>query len=94
MFLTFLVSIFPTATALISLIGFNPVSSQSSESEKFNLKEITTKTKDVCDILQLEFIFAKPCQNLDSVISDAVQTLVENDILSQMQVSELNLELN
>ncbi|XP_034256133.1 glycerol-3-phosphate acyltransferase 1, mitochondrial isoform X2 [Thrips palmi] len=74
------------ATALISLIGYNPVdSSQPSESVKFTLKEIMEHSKAVCDILQLEFIFAKPCQNLDSVINDALQSLVENDILEQVQ---------
>lgn len=74
------------ATALISLIGFNPVdSSQTAETIKLTYKDMLEQTKKVCDILQLEFIFAKPCQNIDTIIQEAVQNLIENDILGQTQ---------
>lgn len=46
------------------------------------------EAKKICDIFQLEFIFAKPCQTLDSVLHEALQKLVEHDILEQTQVSK------
>ncbi|KAK3928172.1 Glycerol-3-phosphate acyltransferase 1, mitochondrial [Frankliniella fusca] len=73
------------ATAIVSLIECDPTIPPHVEQRKLTHQEIVERTKEVCDVLQLEFIFAKACQNLDSLISDAIHGMIENDILSSEQ---------
>lgn len=75
------------ATAIVSLIEYDPTSPTAEvvEKKKFTHEQILERTKEVCDVLQLEFIFAKACQNLDSLISEAIQVMIEKEILSTEQ---------
>lgn len=83
------------ATAIISIVGCDPAdSSKACEMKKCTRNEILERTKEICDILQLEFIFVKPCQNLDALITDAIQSLQENDILMETQVSGTTAKQN
>lgn len=65
----------------------NPDSlSPSEEPMPLPQREILEKTKEVCDVLQLEFIFAKACQSLDLVITEAIRNFIEKNILMEVQV--------
>lgn len=55
--------------------------------KKLNQSQIVERTKEVCDVLQLEFIFSKACQSLDAKIIEAILTFQTSDILTEAQVS-------
>lgn len=75
------------ATAVISLLGFDPRDSASipTKVKTLSQKTIVDQTKEVCDILQLEFIFAKACQSLDNIIIEAIQSYIEKGVLQETQ---------
>lgn len=41
-----------------------------------NQDDLVEAATELCDILQNEFIFVKPCQNLDAVIIDCIEELI------------------
>uniref|UniRef100_A0A336MYD6 CSON009880 protein n=1 Tax=Culicoides sonorensis TaxID=179676 RepID=A0A336MYD6_CULSO len=43
--------------------------------------EVTDLSKQLCDILRYEFIFCKPCQNFDIVLTDTITRLSDKNIL-------------
>lgn len=73
------------ATAIMTLMNSDSGSS-TQEPKPLPQREILEKTKEVCDVLQLEFIFAKACQSLDLVVTEAIHNFIEKNILMEVQV--------
>lgn len=48
---------------------------------------------EVCDILKYEFIFCKPCQELEHVIVDVIRNLCSSGIITLVEESYLQEEI-
>lgn len=55
--------------------------------------ELVSSALQVCDILKYEFIFCKPCQNLESVIISTIENLGTAGIIQRIDVRDLALFL-
>lgn len=54
-------------------------------------RDLLSTTLELCNILQYEFIFCKPCQNLEATILDCIDGLIfRKDILIVVSTSERN----
>lgn len=75
------------ATAVVSLLEFDPSEPAKEEQKSWKLtqSDIISRTKEVCDVLQLEFIFAKACQNLETVIIQNIHSFIEKEIFTTPQ---------
>ncbi|KAK6621935.1 hypothetical protein RUM44_001742 [Polyplax serrata] len=64
------------------------------ESNKYtvSLDEIIRKSLELCEIFQFEFIFAKPCESLEHVITETVDKLICMNILSTQEIANLEYE--
>jgi len=61
------------ATALCSLL---PESTLELEKEYFvSRDDLVSRCLEICSVLQFEFIFAKPCQSLETLVLDTVDNL-------------------
>ena len=54
---------------------------------------VVEKALEVCDILKYEFIFCKPCQNLEHVIIDTLGSLNSSGIITLQEEAYLDEEL-
>ena len=55
--------------------------------------KVVEKALEVCDILKYEFIFCKPCQDLENVIIDTLGNLNSTGIISLKEEAYLDEEL-
>lgn len=57
-----------------------------------NQDDLLEAAQELCDILQYEFIFAKPCQNLDASIIDCIEDLiVRKEIFTMVSIYYFNI---
>lgn len=72
------------ATAVVSLLPFDMYKSdagQKSGSYLIRLDSLIEAAYELCDILQFEFIFTRPCEHLETVIVDRIDNLCVSSIL-------------
>ncbi|XP_049780359.1 glycerol-3-phosphate acyltransferase 1, mitochondrial isoform X1 [Schistocerca cancellata] len=67
-------------SSLCSLIKWE---CQSPQTKQISEEAIILRAYELCNILQFEFIFCKPCQMLENVIIDKLDNFKYKDILSQ-----------
>ncbi|KAK7863758.1 hypothetical protein R5R35_011159 [Gryllus longicercus] len=73
-----------TATGLVSLLPFDMYHSeagQQSSAHAIWLESLMEAAYELCDILQFEFIFTKPCQHLETVLMDRIDSLCTANVL-------------
>ncbi|CAB3369445.1 Hypothetical predicted protein [Cloeon dipterum] len=71
------------ATAICSLL---PKSTLELDTEYFvSRDDLVSRCIEICSVLQFEFIFAKPCQSLETVILDTVENLHHKSYLLHEQ---------
>ena len=71
-------------TALYSLLSEDvesPVMAGSYRVLGFSTQDIQQRALDLCEILQFEFIFTKPCRQLDTTVEEAILQLKYKEIL-------------
>ncbi|XP_059468848.1 glycerol-3-phosphate acyltransferase 1, mitochondrial [Neocloeon triangulifer] len=75
------------ATALCSLL---PESTLEEEKEHFvGRDELVSRCLEICSVLQFEFILAKPCQSLETLVLDTIDDLQHKGYL---EVDESNFQ--
>lgn len=78
-----------SVTALYSLLSVEknpPVMAGSYQVLSFTEEQIQQCALDLCEILQFEFIFTKPCQQLETAIEEVVTQFRYKEILVYSEV--------
>ncbi|XP_067010408.2 glycerol-3-phosphate acyltransferase 1, mitochondrial isoform X2 [Anabrus simplex] len=81
-------------TALYSLLPFdlyNPGGDADSADRSISHAKIIRAACELCDILQFEYIFTRPCQHLEYALQDKIENLKVKDILVE-NMRELTAE--
>lgn len=73
--LTYYSNTVTTFYALESIIAI-ALDSLDTSSGYIAQRDLVESTLDLCNILQYEFIFCKPCQNLEAIVLDCIDNLV------------------
>ncbi|PIK44077.1 putative glycerol-3-phosphate acyltransferase 1, mitochondrial [Apostichopus japonicus] len=71
------------ANAVVSLVGDRLVTigDTPKKSILISKSKVMQKAEELCDMLQFEFTFTRPCENLLAIISDALEDLVVAEVL-------------
>ncbi|XP_071827253.1 glycerol-3-phosphate acyltransferase 1, mitochondrial-like isoform X2 [Apostichopus japonicus] len=71
------------ANAVASLVGDRLVTigDTPKKSILISKSKVMQKAEELCDMLQFEFTFTRPCENLLAIISDALEDLVVAEVL-------------
>ena len=91
LFKKMLISKLILATALYALVKNQITDPQAIANNSITVKraDLISESSSVCDILKYEFIFCKPCQELESVISSSIENLIQQGIIFSDEVSNL-----
>ena len=63
----------------------------NSKSDNLNENEIIDDCLELCDVLQYEFVFCKPCQDLTSIFSLTLETMIVTDEVLYVEVSKVSI---